>query len=342
MDYHHYDKNDFLEDASLLAYVKGDDPVVTRFWEDWARQQPPNIGEFRKAVFLLRHLLSAERLNARPGTEQEVWGRISQAIDTAAATPVRTIGLRRWVAAAAVFLLLAGVGIGYYIYRYAGTQIAVYAAYGTKKQIILADASVVTLNANSSLRYARHWNKNSVREVWLEGEAYFEVQHLKDDVLPLKAGERFLVHTGKLDIEVLGTTFNVKDRRGVTTVYLKNGAVKVGTSAADALNIQPGEEAEYRQKEGLLTKHPGDAGAAAWLDNKMVLNNTPVKEIVQVLEDSYGYKVVLTDTAVANRKINGVLPLKNTETLLYILSNMLDVDINVNKSDSTLLFRPGK
>ncbi|SJZ63700.1 ferric-dicitrate binding protein FerR, regulates iron transport through sigma-19 [Chitinophaga eiseniae] len=342
MDYHHYDKNDFLEDASLLAYVKGNDPVVTRFWEDWAQQQPPNIGEFRKAVFLLRHLLSAERINARPGTEQELWGRISQTIDTAAATPVRRMGLRRWIAAAAVFLLLAGAGIGYYIYRYTGTQIAVYAAYGTKKQIILADASMVTLNANSSLRYARHWGKNSVREVWLDGEAYFEVKHLKDDALPLKAGERFLVHAGKLDIEVLGTTFNVKDRRGITTVYLKNGVVKVGTNATDALNIQPGEEAEYRQQEGLLTKHPGDAGAAAWLDNKMVLHNTPVKEIVQVLEDSYGYKVVLTDTAVANRKINGVLPLKNTETLLYILSNMLDVDINVNKSDSTLLFRPGK
>ncbi|QJB32995.1 FecR domain-containing protein [Chitinophaga oryzae] len=341
MDYHQYDKNDFLEDASLLAYVKGDDPVVTRFWEDWAQQQPPNIDEFRKAVFLLRHLLSAERISVRPGTEQEVWGRISQAIDTAAATPVRTIGLRRWVAAAAVFLLLAGAGTGYYIYRYTGTQ-TVYAAYGTKKQIVLADASVVTLNANSSLRYARRWGKNSVREVWLDGEAYFEVQHLKKDALPLKAGERFLVHTGELDIEVLGTAFNVKDRRGITTVYLKTGAVKVGTNATGVLSIKPGEEAEYRQQEGVLTKHPGDADAAAWLDNKMVLHNTPVKEIVQVLEDTYGYKVVLTDTAVANRRINGVLPLKNTETLLYILSNMLDVDINVNKSDSTLLFRPGK
>ncbi|QJB39461.1 FecR domain-containing protein [Chitinophaga oryzae] len=341
MDYHQYDKNDFLEDASLLAYVKGDDPVVTRFWEDWAQQQPPNIDEFRKAVFLLRHLLSAERISVRPGTEQEVWGRISQAIDTAAATPVRTIGLRRWVAAAAVFLLLAGAGTGYYIYRYTGTQ-TVYATYGTKKQIVLADASVVTLNANSSLRYARHWGKNSVREVWLDGEAYFEVQHLKKDAFPLKAGERFLVHTGELDIEVLGTTFNVKDRRGITTVYLKTGAVKVSTNATGVLSIKPGEEAEYRQQEGVLTKHPGDADAAAWLDNKMVLHNTPVKEIVQVLEDTYGYKVVLTDTAVANRRINGVLPLKNTETLLYILSNMLDVDINVNKSDSTLLFRPGK
>lgn len=341
MDYHHYDKDDFLEDASLLAFVKGEDPVVTRFWEDWAQQQPPNIGEFRKAVFLLRHLLSAERLNARPGTEQEVWGRISQAIDSTAVTPERHTGLRRLVAAASVFLLLAAAGAGYYIYRYTGMQ-TVYAAYGAKQQVILADASVVTLNANSRLRYARHWRENSVREVWLDGEAYFEVQHLKKDALPLKAGERFLVHAGKLDIEVLGTTFNVKDRRGVTTVYLKSGAVKVGASATEALNIQPGEEAEYRQQEGLLTKHTGDADAAAWLDNKMVLHNTAVKEIIQVLEDTYGYQVVLTDTTVANRKINGVLPLKNTETLCYILSNMLDVEININKSDSTLLFRPGK
>lgn len=342
MDYHQFDKNDFLEDASLLAYVKGDDPVAVRFWDDWAQQRPPNIGEFRKAVFLLRHLLSAERMNARPGTEQEVWERISQAIGTAATTPVRRIGLRRWVAAAAVCLLLAGAGVGYYFYRYNATQ-TVYAAYGTKKQIILEDASVVTLNGNSSLRYARHWRKNSPREVWLDGEAYFEVQHLKKDNLPLKAGERFLVHIGQVDVEVLGTTFNVKDRRGITTVFLKNGTVKVGANKAEGLVMQPGEETEYHQQERLLIKHPGDAdAAAAWMDNKMILHNTAVKEIVQALEDTYGYKVVLTDTAVANRKINGVLPLKNTETLLYILSNMLDVEIDIHKEDSTLLFRPGK
>ncbi|NLR66486.1 hypothetical protein HGH92_19410 [Chitinophaga varians] len=342
MDYHQFDKNDFLEDASLLAYVKGDDPVAVRFWDDWTQQRPPNIGEFRKAVFLLRHLLSAERVNARPGTEQEVWERISQVIDTAATTPARRIGLRRWVAAAAVCLLLAGAGIGYYFYRYNATQ-TVYAAYGTKKQIILEDASVVTLNGNSSLRYALHWRKNSPREVWLDGEAYFEVQHLKKDNLPLKAGERFLVHIGQVDVEVLGTTFNVKDRRGITTVFLKNGTVKVGANKAEGLVMQPGEETEYHQQERLLIKHPGDAdAAAAWMDNKMVLHNTAVKEIVQALEDAYGYKVVLTDTAVANRKINGVLPLKNTETLLYILSNMLDVEIDIHKEDSTLLFRPGK
>ncbi|WP_343743945.1 FecR domain-containing protein [Chitinophaga sp.] len=342
MDYHQFDKNDFLEDASLLAYVKGDDPVAVRFWDDWAQHRPPNIGEFRKAVFLLRHLLSAERMNARPGTEQEVWERISQVIDTAATTPVRRIGLRRWVAAAAVCLLLAGAGIGYYFYRYNATQ-TVYAAYGTKKQIILEDASVVTLNGNSSLRYARHWRKNSPREVWLDGEAYFEVQHLKKDNLPLKAGERFLVHIGQVDVEVLGTTFNVKDRRGITTVFLKNGTVKVGANKAEGLVMQPGEETEYHQQERLLIKHSGDAdAAAAWMDNKMVLHNTAVKEIIQALEDTYGYKVVLTDTVVANRKINGVLPLKNTETLLYILSNMLDVEIDIHKEDSTLLFRPGK
>lgn len=334
MDYHLYTKNDFLEDASVRAYVKQEDPAAARFWEQWLAQQPPNAHEFREAVFLLRHLLSGERISPQPGTAETLWEYIAAAIDTAEATPVRRIR-SWWWAAAAIALLLTGAGLAYYRLHDTGTQ-TIYAAYGKKERVTLPDASVVTLNANSSLRYAKHWGRNSLREVWLTGEAYFDVQP--------QNGGGFRVHTGQLDIEVLGTAFNVKQRRGVTTVFLEKGAVKVeaGTPGKSLL-IKPGEEAQYRQQDELLTKHPGDAeAAAAWMDNKMILHNTSVKEIVQVLEDTYGYRVVLSDTSIANRRINGELPLKNTQTLLYILSNMLDVSIDVNKADSTLLFKPGQ
>ncbi|MBC9932077.1 FecR family protein [Chitinophaga qingshengii] len=333
MDYHLYTKNDFLEDASVRAYVKGEDPAAARFWEQWLAQQPPNSDAFRDATFLLRHLLSGERIHAQPGTAETLWQHITAAIDTTEATPVRRIR-PWWWAAAAIALLLTGSGLAYYLLHYTGTQ-TIYAAYGKKERVTLPDASVVTLNANSSLRYAKHWGHNGPREVWLSGEAYFEVQH--------QNGGGFRVHTGQLDIEVLGTAFNVKQRRGITTVFLEKGAVKVDAGTPDkSLVMKPGEEVQYRQQEELLTKYPGDAGAAAWMDNKMILHNTSVKEIVQVLEDTYGYKVMLSDTSIANRRINGELPLKNTQTLLYILSNMLDVSIEVNKADSTLLFKPGQ
>ena len=68
-------------------------------------------------------------------------------------------------------------------------------------KVILSDGSVVTINAGSRLEYPPEFGKKS-RNVYLTGEAYFEVAHAK--------GKSFIVHTKELEIEALGTEFNVR------------------------------------------------------------------------------------------------------------------------------------
>jgi ferric-dicitrate binding protein FerR (iron transport regulator) len=71
----------------------------------------------------------------------------------------------------------------------------------------LPDNSTVILNANSSLRYQENWEAELLREVWVDGEAFFSVVHTHNH-------QRFRVNvTDDLKVEVLGTEFNVKDRR---------------------------------------------------------------------------------------------------------------------------------
>src|SRR5690625_3679105 len=93
-----------------------------------------------------------------------------------------------------------------------------HADYGDTRTVHLADGSVVNLNANSTLRVSRWMKWRSVREVWVTGEAYFSVKSTSDQ-------RYFLVHTPQLNVEVLGTKFNIKDRYKSAKVVLQEGKV---------------------------------------------------------------------------------------------------------------------
>ncbi len=72
----------------------------------------------------------------------------------------------------------------------------------------------------------------------------------------------------------------------------------------------------------------------------MLTNNTTVDEIIQAIEDQYGYKVILEDAELASRRIDGIIPFKSESNVLFVLSNMLEIEIV--KKDSTLMFKSRK
>ena len=113
--------------------------------------------------------------------------------------------LQRFIAVAAIacVLLLSGT-YSFYLYRNTETtdnRFALETAYGEKSKLILADGTVVWLNAGSSLQYAGNFNSKN-REVFLTGEAYFEVTKQSD-------GTPFVVKTDQYSVLVKGTKFNV-------------------------------------------------------------------------------------------------------------------------------------
>src|SRR5690606_18604809 len=90
--------------------------------------------------------------------------------------------------------------------------------YGERKPYLLPDGSYVMLNGNSSLKFT-DWESDGIRQVWLDGEALFDVVHMSDD-------RPFIVRTaGGVDVNVLGTRFNVKMRKGTAEVLLQKGRV---------------------------------------------------------------------------------------------------------------------
>jgi ferric-dicitrate binding protein FerR (iron transport regulator) len=201
--------------------------------------------------------------------------------------------------------------------------------YGETKNIILPDGSTVTMNANSNIRYIDNWQQTHVREVWLSGEAFFDVLRKTE-----WKHAKFIVHTQNLNVEVLGTKFNVNNRRGVVKVVLNSGKVKLnqGNSTHADVVMRPKDLVEFNgQNKAFVKKIVEPENYISWMNHKLIFNETPVSEIAQVLEDTYGMKVILKDPQVGNRKFTGSVPNKQISLLLNILSESLNIKITADK-----------
>ncbi len=330
-NYNSYTTTDFLDDASFIRWVKGD-AAAAAFWEGWLATNPANADAARAARQQLRVLLAAEPVPVGAHTLRFIWQDITQSVAEHEARARR----RTWQWAGAAAAALAGVGLGgWLLLRPAAPTLYTDAtAYGQTQQLALPDGTRVTLNAHSRLRrYA--WRPGQPREVWLQGEAYFDVKHLDQDQV-ITPGERFIVHAGKLNVEVLGTRFNVKQRRAQTQVVLQSGRVRVSLPGRPALVLAPSEAARFdsvsQQFDKLAASSP--APALAWTEQKLVLHRTTVNDILQNLEDTYGYRTVLADPRLGQRELEGVLPMRDEKSVLFVLSAILHVP--VTKRDSTI------
>jgi transmembrane sensor len=224
---------------------------------------------------------------------------------------------RRWAAAAALAATVAGGGWVFYGTHHTPATLAVATAYGQTRTLALPDGSHVTLNGHSTLRYAATWQPDQPREVWLDGEGFFSVQHLANN-------QRFLVHTAAgLQVEVLGTKFVVARRRDETRVVLLSGKVRVefdDEQQPDVL-LRPGELVEtYDDQPALVThKKVHTAPYTAWKDAQLVLDETSIAELATRLHDTYGLDVVVTTPELNRRRVTGTVPVSELPTLLQAL-----------------------
>lgn len=202
--------------------------------------------------------------------------------------------LRRFAAVASVLLLML---LSFTIYttnqwQKAGTMEQTYSAMGGKSKVILPDGSKVWLNTESDIKYTSSaWGKE--RKVELNGEALFEV--VKDTDRP------FIVQTGKFEVVVHGTTFNVdaKEEYEEMSVSLINGAVSV-KSGNEVKSISPGEEAICTKNTGAIKVNKADVGfAALWAQESLRFEKKSIKELSRYLSKWYGVKIII-DPAIPN------------------------------------------
>ena len=161
---------------------------------------------------------------------------------------------------------------------------------GGQYQVVLPDGTKVWLNAASSLRFPLTFDQLNERKVELKGEAYFEVAKQLNKA---KTGNvPFIVRTGKQQVEVLGTHFNInayQDEPDLKTTLME-GSVKV-TDQRNALVLKPGEQATGRHDQLTLAKVDTEE-VMGWKNGYFRFNNTDLKTIMRQASRWYNVEVV--------------------------------------------------
>lgn len=159
--------------------------------------------------------------------------------------------------------------------------------YGKTFSIVLSDGTQVNLNAGSSLRYPTLFSKDSThREVFLNGEAYFDVTSQDE--------HSFLVTTDELSVEVLGTQFNVTAYREDQKAYavLVEGKITAQNPQSESrVTVQPGQKVFYRNTD-LMTEQTEIQKHIAWIKGELVFVDDTFEVIKNKIERAYDVEII--------------------------------------------------
>ncbi|QHT67994.1 DUF4974 domain-containing protein [Rhodocytophaga rosea] len=343
MRYEDYQLMDFVNDQFFVTWVRNPDPESDAFWQAWLEKHPDKQELLEQARELLSFLTfktqqptSEEQRQVKLAIKRSIHAetRLLTKSSTDNKPPVDRKPIHYWRPYYKIVAFCTGIlfwSAAFLLFKAGYTQKSYHTKYGETKTIDLPDGSTVILNANSTLHYSNDWQESRLREVWLNGEAFFQVRrkpHWKE--------ARFIVHTNQLNIEVLGTTFNVNNRRGIVKVVLNSGKVKLRhiDNDKDSLVMEPKDLVEFTDnKKPFVKKVVEPEMYTSWRHHKLIFNETPLKEIAQLLEDNYGRPVIIQDKELADRRFTGAIPNENVELFLTVLGESLNVDIQ-SKDDT--------
>ncbi|MGQ7855025.1 FecR family protein [Pedobacter sp. WC2501] len=331
-DYKAYTLADLINDETFILWVLQPDKTAELFWQNVRNTYPtlgPIIADARAIILSMQFETDALDTNE----EKQLWQNIATKTISVKKTGKIFPMWYRYAAAAVVVGILFCIGLLYSVNQ----KVNIETPYGQLRNITLPDGSMVTLNANSQIKYDKNWNKSEIREVWISGEAFLKVNHLHKTG-EIQNHERFIVHTGAVNVEVLGTSFNVNDRRGRTEVALLEGKISLDlkTGETKPLILAPGDIAEYANGK-LLKKSINVAEYASWKDGKLYFRNVPLVKIFDYIEDIYGYKVVVDDPKILEKRLSGALSTKDRDVLFKAIGVTLNINITPKAATHELI-----
>ena len=228
---------------------------------------------------------------------------------------------RNWAMAASFLLLM---GLSFFVYQSSvNTIIKQYTTKpGEHAEIMLSDGTKIWLNAGSRLKYPAQF-KGDTREVYLTGEAFFDVA--KDKKHP------FIIHTDKMDTKVLGTSFNVQAYPDHTTqeVSVLTGRVNVKSTITDEnVYVTPGQKVVFKSKSNKLkafTDIPVNS-ISLWRKNIIVFEEAPLPEVIATINRNYNVTIEVGNKNLNNLKISAYFKELPVDEVLGLVCNIINAD----------------
>lgn len=332
---HKYDRfqaEDFLMDDHFINWLLKPDEELNQFWENYQRENPEQVSNIARAIQLFE-AVKRDKQHLTADEFRVLQHNVNARIEAFEEDKKQVFFNTNWLKIAASISVLAVASL-YVVWRFSSSEfVIVKTAYGAQQTIILPDSSVVTLNGNSSIKYSENLNEEVLRHVWLDGEAFFHVK--------ASAQRKFRVHTDDLDVEVLGTRFNVDEREGTTKVVLKTGKVKVIVEDENmkSIYLHPGEMVEYKKAEAAIVKqNVNPDNFSSWKDRALVFDHTSVADIALMLEERYGYNIRIDNDSLANKLFTAQFPTDDLDVMIEAMEKALDMEV-LRQDEKTMTWK---
>ncbi|GAB3252366.1 FecR family protein [Larkinella harenae] len=313
-----YEVTDFILDEPFVNWVKSPTAASDRVWQQWLAEHPDRVEVVEEARFWIQHVSVREQLPSDREV-QAVIQTVQQQLAEEQTGPVRSIGDRMgaiaWRVAAAVLLL---IGLAWYVRRERTMESSKPEVAGVLEKptdrisrenrtskplsLTLPDGSRVVLAAKSVVTHPRAFTAPT-RDIELTGEAFFEVVR--------RTEQPFVVHTGTVNVRVLGTSFVVKaygHARDVS-VAVKSGKVAVSKSSARTdertagVLLTPNQQVSFSLQDQVFRKSLVEAPIL--IDKRsreadFVFDEAPVAQVFQKLEAAYKIDLVYNPDELKN------------------------------------------
>jgi ferric-dicitrate binding protein FerR (iron transport regulator) len=302
--------------------------------EHWLQESPEN----KESFFQLKNIFDSIK-NHKLLSEEEIeksWQRMQQKMPDSKEIMPASSGKRfvmhslRYIAVAVVAIAL-GTGIGIYIETSTSNQSAMEenpVAFneiqvkkgGAPSSVTLSDGSIVSLNASTTFRYPATFSK-TLREVYLDGEAFFEVA--PNEEIP------FVVKLKQQSVTVHGTSFNVEayHQASYSIITLINGSISLETLSKSgekisSILLRPGQKACFDSFSELVSLEKSDNSLAKeWLNGSFKFKDEPLGIITKRLENYYGVNIYLDDETLEHIRYTGSFSLdQSIRQVLHIIN----------------------
>ncbi|MFD0761318.1 FecR family protein [Lutibacter aestuarii] len=198
--------------------------------------------------------------------------------------------------------------------------------YGKKFELSLADGTRVKMNAGTSLKFPTNFSNGKSRVVYLQGEAFFNVSKDKD--------HPFIVKTENMDVEVLGTEFNVSayDNDLQTAVFLVEGSVELTKEdkAVAPVLLVPGQLGSIYHDRKVISVEKGISNIyTSWMDGKLILRNVKFNELLKKLERRFNVSIENKNNQLGDEIFNANFGDESIEMVFKYLKEIQEINYEI-------------
>lgn len=207
--------------------------------------------------------------------------------------------------------------------------------FGKNFELLLSDGTKVHLNAGTTLRYPVQFIPGRDRQVFLKGEAYFDVA--KDRTNP------FIINSGDLNIRVLGTKFNVSayEEDELTEVVLVEGSVGLYNKSTefdrDGYLLKPGNKGSFDKQSYAIDSQEVITGLyTSWMNGELVFRNMTFENILKKMERNYNVTIINNNLDMNQEKFNASFKNAPIEKVMEYFRSIYDLDFTIKGKEITI------